>query len=612
MLGNIPNVEEWNKAISRNSSGMENPINMPFSIGKPNPVEAATQQMLALGGRLEQLSKEVLANNRYMADNVQIQIEKAERERRKQRKKEIQSWVSIENDSLGFVKQFDDGTKEIVNLTLNLVPEFEIYAFRCKGLEKQVRYVGIYFKASNFWIISQKEKISGKMLYKKLVENGVIFNSQVPESKVVASLYKFFAPQIKRAKVLEIPALTGWDNEKFYSAETFAFKENEELEKLPICEKYFTYREKNGDFVQKYFGKLRNIKKWENRMLLMLYPVSGMMSSILQEAGIRQKTYLNVVFFDDDMVSELYDFLQVFNRHCFRATVSDIEKVMRIKDEVLVFDAYSDLGFSEYKRKERRRECESLAERVTKGKIFTEDDVKISSPVVVLSDQISRKGCAINIFVDDEFFIESTEWREDVIGTFFFQLIEYVQKHYQDLKNILIQEKSKYCPETWVRVAYRICNRFWGSNGIDMGQMANFPKKINFNEILEQGLIFEEDIVSDFVKMVRQSIGNYIVKLKNEAEGDGQEVIYNEEYIWIPVTVMNQIFRNYGLQNQKNSFLLQLKMEGKLITDEQGMARKLQICGKRYETYQLRRELFNVVGTIDIVGLGKESSDVER
>ena len=91
---------------------------------QPSLPDLAVQQMLALGNDIRGLNQAVMANNQYMLDTVQTEIARSERERRKQRKREIQSQVAVVNSMLGLVTFFDDGTKNFTALTINLVPEF--------------------------------------------------------------------------------------------------------------------------------------------------------------------------------------------------------------------------------------------------------------------------------------------------------------------------------------------------------------------------------------------------------------------------------------------------------------------------------------------------------
>lgn len=124
--------------------------------------------------------------------------------------------------------------------------------------------------------------------------------------------------------------------------------------------------------------------------------------------------------------------------------------------------------------------------------------------------------------------------------------------------------------------------------------------------------MFEDDLIADFIKIVRTEIKAWNVREKNEGKGDGREVLYDDMFIWIPVKALNEMFRHYGIVHMRYHFLEKLKAENFLVTDGIGLSRKVQAAGSRYEAYQLRRALFRVPGMVDIVELGKEDSDAER
>lgn len=145
-----------------------------------------------------------------------------------------------------------------------------------------------------------------------------------------------------------------------------------------------------------------------------------------------------------------------------------------------------------------------------------------------------------------------------------------------------------------------------------MMEMADLPESIDFRELLQENLMFEDDLIADFVKIVRTEIRDWSVKPKNEGTGNGDEIVFNDDFIWIPVWVLNHMFSRYGISEQRYLFLEKLKEENLLITDGQGLSRKVQVSGKRYESYQFRRGVFYVTGMVDIVELGKEDANAER
>lgn len=431
------------------------------------------QQMFCIGSDIRNLSQAVAANNRYMVDVVQKEIEKSERERRKHRKKEVSAWVAVVNDNFGMVKIFDDGTKSVVNFSLNLVPDFEIFQFQMKGLAEDKKYAGIHFRTEDFWLIVEKQKISGKNLYEALVKKGIIFNSEISKGRIQDLLYAFFVPEIEKAGVVQIPALAGWFRKEFLSEETFWLRENEGLIDLPVRKKHFPNYGEIPLCPEKYFEQIRNIKEWKNRIWLMIYPIGGMLSSLLWEVGIRLEKFLNFVTLSDMPMNRMRYYLQVFNRNRQMDKIVCREDILHLKDEVIILDSYSDYGESQYKKKQKVQTFQAFADGLTKGDFITEDGFVITSPAAIFSDQIMRRKSAINLFVDVDFFElgSNREWvrqKEDRIGNFLFHLVRYCENKFDGIKEMMEREEETDSEVAWLRVVYEICQEFWESYGINM------------------------------------------------------------------------------------------------------------------------------------------------
>lgn len=581
---------------------------------QPNPTELAVQQMTALGNEIHGLSQVIMANNSYMMNAVQSEIAKAERERRKERRKAIQSYVAVAEGHFGLLEVYDDGTKKITDLALNLVPDFKICIFEMKGVKESGHYFGIYAMANDFWIIGKKEKISGKGLWESFIKNGIRFNSQIPKSKIKAALYEYFMPKIWEAETKQIPAFSGWFEREFWSAENFLFKENEGLNDLPIRKKFFYGYKDSKLLVEEYFEGIRKIADWRNRVWSMISPIGGMFSSLLSEAGITLEKYLNFVNFSDMSVRGLRRYLQVFNRGRRAEEKVSVENILQMKDEVIFLDACGR-GESDYKKKQKREICQKIAESVVDGEMITEDGFMVSGPVVIISDRIIREKCAINIFVDKDFYRRDNDeernvFAQDTIGVVFVNMVKYFENNFDEFERILAEAENIETKKKWLFCAYRICQNFWKSVGINMQEMADLPEFVDFQELLQDNLSFEDDLTSDFVKIIRREAKNWVIIPKSQGKGSGNEIVYTDAFIWLPVKVFKAMLSNYGILDQRYQFLEELREKNYLVPDHQDISRKVQVAGKRYEAYQFQRDLFYIPGTVDIVELGKEDENV--
>ncbi len=70
--------------------------------------------------------------------------------------------MAVAEGHFGLLEIYDDGTKKITDLALNLVPDFKICIFEMKGVKESGHYFGIYALAQDFWIIGKKKKSAKK------------------------------------------------------------------------------------------------------------------------------------------------------------------------------------------------------------------------------------------------------------------------------------------------------------------------------------------------------------------------------------------------------------------------------------------------------------------
>lgn len=582
-----------------------------FCSGNPDSVVgAALDTMNQIGQGIQQLSHQMFVNNNFMVDMVKTEIQRSERERKKRRKAVIQAWVAETNDTYSLISQYDDGTQGATILTVNLVPGTEIYRIQLKGLERMPRHFGINFRQAGIWIIGDEKKMSGKVLREEMIKRGVIFNGQLTKNKIENALFQFFAPQIEKAPLLKIPALAGWDNQKFVTAETFAFEESEGFSNLPVRFRHFDYSTNTPLLIDEYFAEFQRVKGDKLRFLLMMCPISALLNTLIAKEGIESDFYLNFVILGDAESRKFANFLQIFNRNKEEVCCENLDDCIKVKDEILIFNCCPDVGESEYKKERKLLQRISMAEKIVKGELYTPDGYRVTSPVVILSNSVIRKKRALNIFIDEDFIEKIGEeyTEEDVIGSTFFEFVDFCEKNYGDVMHIIHMEKQSLQGKRGggLRIAYAIFQKFWKSQNVNMAEISTVQES-DLDEVFDFDFSFEDDVITDFVKIVRKEIHKFLICMKNRGTGDEKEIFYNDEFLWIPTQILNQMFTECGVEREKNKFLEKLKRDGELITDDVGLSRKLQVAGKRFETYQFRRELFNAPGLADIVELGGDT-----
>ena len=120
-------------------------------------------------------------------------------------------------------------------------------------------------------------------------------------------------------------------------------------------------------------------------------------------------------------------------------------------------------------------------------------------------------------------------------------------------------------------------------------------------------LILNDDIIDDFVTVIRQGISDFPVKEKRRGENFEGFIGYTDEDIWIPTKIFDQILNRYGLQKERNRLLADLRRKGFLITDDnRSYSRQIKSGEKRMEVLQIKRKIFERQGMADIIDLGKE------
>ena len=452
---------------------------------------------------LAELIHEVRAGNGLAVELAQAlnqRIDQEAKKNRKKRRKEARSWMIAQDDRFSVVRQYDDDTQDIEDLTLNIIPDYRTFHIKFQGINAEFRYAGFYFKSSDFWIFGLKEKIDGRFLYNAMVANGIVFNARIRQGAIQDLLFRFFKPEISKSKkTLEIPALGGWFNKIFYYKEMFMFREEEGLPMLPIHKKSLSEYEKNEGWEKQYFDKINQIADWEIRLLVVTYSLGGMLSSLLEEEGLFLEKFLNCVLLSDLKIGELTGFFQIFNRKKLEFKAPTIEKALEAKDEIFLLDARSDDSRTPYKQKQQENQCKGIAEKIVKRECTSDDGYVVNCPVVVFSDHLSRSRYACNIFVD-EFMIHKSNNRDemDVIGVFFYRIAKFCERKYEVIKELFQKAVIENHENAWFYAAFRVYEEFWFYLGFDVRERLNLPKEINFDELLQDMMTLNDDLVDDF------------------------------------------------------------------------------------------------------------------
>jgi hypothetical protein len=234
---------------------------------------------------------------------------------------------------------------------------------------------------------------------------------------------------------------------------------------------------------------------------------------------------------------------------------------------------------------------------------------------VAFANQYITGGNVFNIFITKEFLNEKDDenGREllmnNVMEAFFSQMIVYMEKNIETVRSAIRKKRhtNDYSSEPFY-AAYEIVGQFWQTEGIDFVQKAGLPTSVDFTWLFEDSLDNDEELMQLFIKAVRKNIQHFKgVEKNSRSKYMLYAIYYNETYLWFPTKVLKKILGHECLKPDMTKILFMLKRDSNLIADTDGFTRKLQIEGTLFETYQIKRDLFNQDGMADIINLTKES-----
>ena len=544
-------------------------------------------------------------NNALLLENVRKMMEASERANRKKRKCKTNEIVSItENGEIIFVRMYDDGSREAFPFIVNLTGEPVFYRAKFKGYTLPDDYSAVYFRCQNIWIFQKEKSISAGKLFHNFILSGVRFGSEIPESTIKRLLFSSFGVRMKNAEnQIEIPALAGWYDGKFWSRESIPSEFKGDMPSLPIMEKSFLHFQMDGNLWECYFREMRQIAHWEDRLIVMLYPVAALMSSLLKENHLPLDIGVNFVLMEKFSVKKICYWFQIFNRDHYKylrgLTCNALQKEVSVhKDDIVIYDMETYPSDSYYQRSEPLKRFMTLFRYLEEGTLL--------AGLAGISNNIVLHSNIVNLFLDENFCNEAISVTDnDVVGVFLSAFVEYAE---QNIRMVSQKVKgSPGCGNTGIfQVVLEILNEFWKTEGIDFRKAADLPNNIDFDELFRKKQFLPDDLLEHFRLKMRKSAPEQFFEKKNNANNKNS-ILYDADYLWIPTGLFFEILQLQGMAVYKAQILLQLREAGKLETDGHGMSKRVQCSGVSEEYYKIERSFFNAFDIADIVDLGKEN-----
>ena len=562
---------------------------------------------------IDYFSAQIGQNNQLLLANVQQMIEKSKRANRKKRKSKVGEQLSVSKEGSIFVlRTFDDGSNESVPFLKNLTGNPEYYKVEFKGISNFDTVWGIYFRQQNIWIFQKKKNVSGNTLYTNFIKAGAIFNSLISEAQIKRLLFETLVAGLEATEnTVEIPALAGWYKGKFKSAETMNKILKGDVPLLPIVQKNFARIQPNEGAWEEYFYLMRNIPDWKERLVIMLYPVMSILSSVLKENNFQLMTSLNLILVKDFPIRHILSWFQVFNRDKLKLMDDSItnsalmKESLLLKDEVLIVDLREHEGETYYQKTSRSRKYKKLVRYMEQGEIV--------SGLVGVSNNIVFDARVFNFYIDDRYTTtvsgEEAMRGEKAIEVFFSCLVDFVERKMDTVIDCL-RTNRKYGEAGLFRAVFQVIKNFWEKEGINLEEAAKLPSEIDFNDLVLQKTVETSELMDLFRQAVRKRAKTIHFVKKNGTEKQAG-VLFDSNYLWISTEILNKTLMMSGIMTYKNQLLLELKGLGILDTDGHGLSRRVQYAGTAQEYYKISRSFFNTEGLVDIVHLGREIEEYD-
>lgn len=544
-------------------------------------------------------------NNQLLLANVQKMIEKSERENRKKRKRKVNEQISVtETGEIILLRLYDDGSREAFPFVINLTGEPKFYSVKFNDYSLPDDYCAVHFCCQDLWIFQKKRDISAGKLFQNFVLAGVKFNPAISSSVVKNLLFMSFGVRMQNAEnTIEIPALAGWYNGKFWSEESLPNEYKGDMPLLPIMGKKFSHFQEEENLGKCYFREMRQITHWEDRLIIMLYPVAALMASLFADNSLPLEMGMNFVLLEAFPVKQLFMWCQIFNRDCCERleglSHTALQKEIAVrKDEVLLYDMRKYENDSYYQRSEPTKRFLSLLRYLEEGTLL--------AGMAGISNDILLQENIINLFVDDMFCKQDLSMTDShAVGSFLFAFVKFVEQNIQKVSQKMREYRGSGNAGVF-QVVLHFLNEFWKMEGIDFRKAADLPLKIDFAELLRKKQFLPDDLLDYFRLAMRESAKELFFENK-KCFNHKEAVLYDTNFLWIPTELFGKILQSQGMAEYRSLILMQLRDAGKLETDGHGMSRRVQRAGSSSEYYKIERMFFSSFDVADIVDLGKEN-----
>lgn len=565
-----------------------------------------------------ELNANMQNSNAKLLEVVTSSTNNVEKQKSDKKKRRMGYRLNVaEDEPLGIICKYSNGEENTEILSYDISGTVKVYNLKTGNWGKEQSFA-ICFPKERIVVLGEKSKVKKENLMNAFVRAGVTFETTVPRGDIAEALFNFFAMRIEHAKdVWEMPTHQGWSENMFFDANYPPFVERQEFLGMPLYEKYFSYVKPSSEAFESYFQCLTQIRSCSARAIVLMLPFYGIIQSLLVENKSLTPVITNFILSDEKNPMRICELLQVFNRceismNSLGVTEKELDEMIKqANDEVFLADAMYDEEDTKYYKDKLSKNALYLA-KVFLRKTTCKERKKAGgrATLAVFSPRKILLGGCINIIVTEEFWTKDggTEEVGQAVEAVMTAFVEFVKMNFLEVKRIIRKQREQNDGrKRLLAVMQEILLKFFNAEGFDMLEKAKFSPEFSFEAILVD-IVNTEEMLDDFRLCVKRKISKFVIEQKGKKYGK-HYVYFDSEWMYFPTHVFDRILGLEGMLPYKEEILLGLYETKFLRKDAEGFSRKLMISGKRFETYQIKREFFDTIGEVSIVDLGKVTDD---
>lgn len=541
---------------------------------------------------------------------------------RKQRKTVMNTSVAVlQNGEIALAETFDDGSRILQPLMLNVRGSWQVYRIKFRYIESQREYFAIHFSESGYWIFGDIAKNTEGGLYSYFIRGKVKFASNLSKSKIKRALFEKFGPEIDLCRDrFTFPELAGWNGGHFVTAENFAFPVTKDFPSLPVRRKHFDFFVGKGERFVRYVRAMKEFMNTNLRAMLFAFPLASLIASIFDKEDFAIPVILNFLPDDDRFLEIICGFCQIFNRKEMKYiplddTFSNLTKhISEAKDEILCFYAPRYIAMEGYRRRKVAENFDKIIYSYFHPSLMKSRTESPAHAIAFVSDRAVKYKNVINVFLENEKVCDYKRINNALSGStvpeVFTAFISFVQNNLEWVRNLICSEKKgEDFEREFGRTLRRLIVKFGEYAEFDFMKELNIDQ-VDFDRLFIGNEVSEDDLTEFLTNVIRKEIVHFPAQHKKKADNLRPTYIYyNADTVWISPQILKMMLSKNGLLPEKTRLLHEAREKRMLITDAEGYSRKMQIGGKRVEMYQFRRNSLNIPGGAEIIDLAKGDSE---